>query len=741
MQKISLRIVALLLVTSLSACKPTSPNPPTITPVAVHTSTTLSVTPTPAPPLTSPGWTTYPEYQSIKDMAFDQDNNLWMVGPNGAFVLNSDGSQGHFTIEDGLPSNDLLSVGLDFDGSVWVGSNGSGVARYDGTSWQTFTTADGLAGDVVLDIIMYIAHNGVLFGTTQGLSWYNGEKWENYTSPASMPDDEVRSIAVPHWDTFWLGTARGLQLFETSQAYTTQDGLVDDEINTIAYAPDCSLWIGTPAGVSHKRGEVFTSYTSADGLADDYVSAAAVTLDGAAWLGTPMGLSRLDGKGWTTYTTADGLADNDVLSILVAPDETLWIGTAASLSHYSPSLNAAAGQPGSSTYAVSGIAAGFEIFYGKDGTVWKWQAGEKSLDPTQGRAATRMLSTDGSLQAYFRQGDSPESGLWVSNSDGSDPRLLVSTADLQELGKYSENEESKEFGSHVVFNGVSWVPSTHEIVYGTYRDITRDGRIFHDDLNLVDADTGEKTSLLPPGQGGEFLFSPDGSQLAIIGQNQISIMDADGSNRHDKLLEYPTIHNVDWAYYPQPVWSPDGQYLLLALPSESLMSNEQETVTIWKIPADGSPAIRLGSFQAVGYFFDYTKFSPDLSHLAYMDESEQFEGGRLAIHIANADGTGDRVNQEGFGVYFVSWSPDGQHYLYHTTTTDEIETWYVSDLDGNSTLLPYAPVQAWWVDNETLLHYESLGCGYQLSLSSLDGESQVIDVFWTMPSIYSFSYK
>jgi hypothetical protein len=664
-------------------------------------------------------------------MVFDTVGNLWAVGAKGAFVRRLDGTIQYFTTKDGLPSEDLLSVGQDSGNAIWVGSNGSGAARFDGRGWQTFTTSDGLAGNVVYDIVRYTHASGVLLGTNNGVSWYdnNAEKWKNYSGPSYLPDDEVRSIAVlPRDDTIWVSTPHGVRLLKTTRTYTTEDGLASNEVNGITFAPDCSIWIGTSAGVSKYSEGAWTSYTTSDGLVDNWVSATAVTLFDVAWFGTPSGLSRFEDNSWTTYTTKDGLASNDVFSIVVAPDETLWIGTAGGLVHFSPSQAIQASETAQSADKTLESDSGLPMIYIKGGDLWTWSAGVKKQATKYGNISSFFPSGDRSRVAVFRRDENNGSNLWVMNLDGSDARLLVSQDDLDALGKFSETEESRQTNSRVSFRGVVWVPGTHTIAYGTYRHIKYDGTIFHDDLYLVDAETGEKTTLLAPGSSGGFIYSPDGSQVAIIGQNDISIMDNDGSDRHDKVLEYPTIQDVDNYYYPNPIWSADGQYLLLALPPKFLMSDSRETTILWKIPADGSPAIRLGSFEAVAFLFGYTAFSPDLTHLAYLDEVNPYAG-TLAIHIANYDGTDDKVVITGRS-YFVNWSPDGQHFVYYSSNNDS-EVWYISDLDGVSTPLALKPTFLRWVNNEAFLQYDSLPCGgYEMRLTSINGESYVIDRYW-----------
>jgi len=54
----------------------------------------------------------------------------------------------HYTMEDGLPSNNVYNVYRDTKGYLWFGTD-KGVARYNGISFQTYTMADGLPDNEV----------------------------------------------------------------------------------------------------------------------------------------------------------------------------------------------------------------------------------------------------------------------------------------------------------------------------------------------------------------------------------------------------------------------------------------------------------------------------------------------------------------------------------------------------------------------------------------------------------------
>ncbi len=70
-------------------------------------------------------------------------------------VLMAHGQSYHFknfTIDDGLPSNELYKIIQDSEGFLWF-STDRGVARYNGYEFEVFTTEEGLSDNVVFDIL------------------------------------------------------------------------------------------------------------------------------------------------------------------------------------------------------------------------------------------------------------------------------------------------------------------------------------------------------------------------------------------------------------------------------------------------------------------------------------------------------------------------------------------------------------------------------------------------------------
>src|ERR1700761_897519 len=73
----------------------------------------------------------------------------------------------HYTIEDGLPSNNIYDVYRDSKGFLWFTSD-KGIARYNGIKFEKFTTFNGLPDNEIF-FSQEDSYGRLWFGT------YNGE--------------------------------------------------------------------------------------------------------------------------------------------------------------------------------------------------------------------------------------------------------------------------------------------------------------------------------------------------------------------------------------------------------------------------------------------------------------------------------------------------------------------------------------------------------------------------------------
>lgn len=75
-----------------------------------------------------------------------------------------------FTIDDGLPSNQIRALCQDRRGYLWIGTYGGGVSMFDGTTFRSYTTLDGLPSAIVWSLTASRFEEDVVWlGTWGGL--------------------------------------------------------------------------------------------------------------------------------------------------------------------------------------------------------------------------------------------------------------------------------------------------------------------------------------------------------------------------------------------------------------------------------------------------------------------------------------------------------------------------------------------------------------------------------------------
>jgi len=298
--------------------------------------------------------------------------------------------------------------------------------------------------------------------------------------------------------------------------------------------------------------------------------------------------------------------------------------------------------------------AGLRVAFVRNGQVWLWTSGEGDALPLTGLADDYnelKFSDDGDILA-FRRGDD----LWVIGSDGTGQRLLVSAEDFAGMGPA---------GEEAALNRFEWIPGTHRVAFNT-RQRMPFGQVLNHDLHVVDADTEELVPLLPSGEGGEFHYSPDGHQVALVTPGKISLVDASGGNRRDGvLLHTPVVTHSEYKYYAQPVWAPDSSALQVAIPPADLTARQVQPMTIWRIPAGREPARLVASVETVPLLgSDAIKFSPDLTFVSYAqmrgEDTEPQGEFRLEVRrLANQDVQAYPDVSSQYG-----WAPDSRRFAF-----------------------------------------------------------------------------
>ncbi len=298
------------------------------------------------------------------------------------------------------------------------------------------------------------------------------------------------------------------------------------------------------------------------------------------------------------------------------------------------------------------------ISYVDDGDLWALEPGAAPVRLTSsGNLGEVRLASDGELIVYvvvdanFEIVEMRRIGF-----DGTDDRLLVGADTLGTLYPL------EGFLRYTLAN-FSLAPGTHRVLFNTRGIFDGPGLAKSDDLLSIDADSGALTPLLPPGQGGDFTLSPDGTQLAIVRATSVSFARADGSDLRTDVLMFSLVQTFsEYFFYPRPRWSPGEDSVLMAIPGENPFA-ESPAGTIWLVPAAGASPSILASIS--GDLFrpqgEAPLISPDGSTVAYLRAGVVSGEQDLLLY---RPATGESFSYATGSLQWKGWAPDSRHFAY-----------------------------------------------------------------------------
>lgn len=368
------------------------------------------------------------------------------------------------------------------------------------------------------------------------------------------------------------------------------------------------------------------------------------------------------------------------------------------------------------------------VFTDRSHNVWVWEEGTAPIRLlSSGDIDHVKISDDGQWIAFTRStADFSETSLWAIAFDGSAEHLLISHADFQGMPLHPDTDP--DWVVSVFPTMLQFVPNRYSLAFMTAPQFEGPGFFDNKDLWLVDVVSGVRTNLLPAGSGGQFTYSPDGSQIALVTPTDISLINADGSNRRNHVLTYSAVLTYsEFAYHATPLWSPDGSFLRVSIPYSDSLGDPTQPATLYQIPTDGSPAFKIGSVLTAP--IQNASFSPDLSKIAYNQQVGSASDSTYSIQIANFDGSSSGEEARG-NINFGRWAADSSHYAYFQW---EPRSLYLAQggVPG-ATLVDSSPADNWqWISSARVLFIHMAAPEWQLRLAALDGTSSLIAALGT----------
>jgi len=376
------------------------------------------------------------------------------------------------------------------------------------------------------------------------------------------------------------------------------------------------------------------------------------------------------------------------------------------------------------------------IFYIKEGDIWIWTRNSSNRKLTENGMVHRMkVSPDGQVAAFTKRLDNFRSELWAINIDGSDERRLVSVSDLDQLGAGVLDQNTAGINPYKF----EWVPGSHILAFNTQQVFQGAGLTLLDDLNQVDVDSLELKIILPPGQGGHFVYAPDGGRVAISTPTDISIVSTEGVDRLN-VLSYDQVNTFsEYRYYAQPVWSPDSSYLLAAIPPVDPLAQPREPTNFWHLPIDGTPAFQNGGVVAEPFISSEVKFSPDLQRILFLRETGQPSKNHSELYIAKSDGSEERVYIKAPLIQLMVWNPDSNRFVYRQGEAWEGQLGGLNETPNPFSRNPHGIFDIEWIDVNNYLILRENDQSFDLFYESLGGDQIKIDSIPAPPADFDFS--
>ncbi|MCP4903153.1 MAG: diguanylate cyclase [bacterium] len=398
---------------------------------------------------------------SVRDFEAEGTSEVWVAAEGtGVWRLDAeDGIRRNLTLQDGLPTDVVISLGRDPDGALWIGTHAEGAAQVTGSGVIVRSVDHGLAHNTVNEIVSDSDGN-LWFATQQGLSRMSpagefatlavlqdlgasvvrsvvedreGSLWvgtgggglcrlkdspvTTFAAREGLAFDHVWTVLEDSADDIWIGSAGGglfrMRGDEIRVVHSTANGLSNDTVLSLCETSDGTLWVGTRDGLNLIRDGKIQVLREQDGLPNTFVRVLAVDSHDRVWIGTRGGLARYEHGRLTVFDENDGLTSDVIRYVLEARDGTIWIGTNGG------GINRLGKSGFSSLTSVDGLTAGYVFALHEDRSGTIWAGTNEGLNRIRNGRIESLTIEDGLPDDFiYRILEDEEDRLWMSTNAG-----------------------------------------------------------------------------------------------------------------------------------------------------------------------------------------------------------------------------------------------------------------------------------------------------------------------------------
>ncbi|HEY1039780.1 MAG TPA: two-component regulator propeller domain-containing protein, partial [Bacteroidia bacterium] len=236
-----------------------------------------------------------------------------------------------FNNKHGLANSTVNAIHQSSEGYIWFATQGGGLSRFDGKSFRNFTKDDGLISNDILSIYEDDQHN-IWVGTIEGLSKFNGKSFKNYSEKDGVGSYEIYNINKSSDGNIWISTfGGGIKIIKgdkVTQTLDTSNALPTNNVFCTLEDKDGSVWVGLYSeGLVKisKEGKLLHRFKD---LRPDLRNCSAFSLaqspDGTVWVGSAgNGLFKVKNNK-IEYVNYPAIEKDIVGKVIVDKFENVW---------------------------------------------------------------------------------------------------------------------------------------------------------------------------------------------------------------------------------------------------------------------------------------------------------------------------------------------------------------------------------------------------------------------------------
>jgi signal transduction histidine kinase/ligand-binding sensor domain-containing protein len=295
----------------------------------------------------------------------------------------------NFTVEEGLPDNEVNAIAQTRNGFLWVGTDG-GLARFDGEHFTQIRLRAGKSKEIPVSFLVTAPDGALWVGTESGLAYIPSAALDHFDRslvtmyhPGAGPSDRIACLLIRD-GILWVGTAHGLYRFERGHFETV---IPDDSISTMDRTSDGHVLIITEHGFVEWDGARVLSYPDLPrqlGVHSDGIFQVHEDRHGVRWFCTSAGLARLVNGSFQKLEPYGIFVGSAAFRIYEDPQGNVW-------------TNKGSGLYRANDKRVENVALGVHaryIYAGTNGELWVATASEGLFRFTD-RAFKMYTAADG----------------------------------------------------------------------------------------------------------------------------------------------------------------------------------------------------------------------------------------------------------------------------------------------------------------------------------------------------------